>query len=98
MSFSSTLYRVSEDFFQKIKAGLVKPKALVDESKDFVTIQDSSDAIQFILKKRGVKNMDDLIREIFFPGENIGSVSDEEFERLVASRNYEEIERITAST
>ncbi len=98
MSFSSTLYRISEGLFLQIETGLIKPQELVNESKDFVTIQDSSDAIQFILKKRTGKNMDDLINEIFFPAENIGSVSDEEFEKLVASCNYKEIDRITAST
>lgn len=98
MSFSSTLYRISEALFRKIEIGMVKPRDLVNESKDFVTTQDSSDAIQFILKKRPLKTMNDLISEIFFPRENVGSVSDEEFEKLVASSNYEEIDRITAST
>lgn len=98
MSFSSTFYRISESLFLKIENRLIKPQQLVNESKSFVTIQDSSDAILFILKKRATNNIDQLINEIFFPAASIGAVSDEEFQKLVESNNYQEIDRINAST
>jgi hypothetical protein len=98
MSFSSTLYRISEALFRQVEAGLIKSRELVTKSKDFVTLQDSCGAILFLLKKRGKRNEADLIDEIFFPRDALGSVSDEDFEKLVASSNYKEIDRITAST
>lgn len=97
MSFSTTLYRISEDLFHKLESRSIKPNQLVSNAKEFVTFQDSADAIIFILKKRtGLASID--VEEIFSPRESRGSVSDEEFQKLVASYQYEEIERITAST
>jgi hypothetical protein len=97
MSFSSTLYRISDVLFRQVEAGLIEPKEFVSKSKDFVTFQDSGDAIIFLLKKRRERNGAELIDEIFFPTEKLGAVSDEVFEKLIASSNYKEIERISAS-
>jgi hypothetical protein len=97
MSFSTTLYRISEDLFRKVESGSIKPNQLVSNSKEFVTFQDSTDAIIFVLKNRSGPVACD-VDEIFSPRESRGSVSDEEFQKLVDSCNYKEIERISAST
>ncbi|HYF70906.1 MAG TPA: DUF1877 family protein [Ohtaekwangia sp.] len=97
MSFSTTLYRISEDLFRRLESGSIKSNQLVTDAKEIATFQDSPDAIIFLLKKRTGSEACD-VEEIFSPKESRGAVNDEEFQKLVASYQYEEIERITAST
>src|SRR6188474_3509065 len=98
MSFSTTLYRISEDLFDKLKSGSIKSSQLVSKSKGFATFQDSTDAILVILKSGSSRPDGCDIDEIFSPGESFGSISDEEFQKLMDAGNYKEIERITDST
>ena len=98
MSFSTTLYRISEDLLDKLKSGSIKSSQLVSKSKGFATFQDSTDAILVILKNGSSRPDGCDIDEIFSPGESFGSISDEEFQKLMDAGNYKEIERITDST
>lgn len=97
MSFSTTLYRISDNFFRKLEDGSIGSHQLVKTAKNFVTFQDSVDAMLFILKSEGKPAGCD-VEELFFPKERRGSVSDEEFQKLVDTCNYEAIERISASS
>lgn len=97
MSFSTTLYRISGDTFRKLEDGSIGSHELVRTAKNFVTFQDSVDAILFILKSKGAPAGCD-VEELFFPKERSGSVSDEDFQKLVDACNYEAIEKISASS
>jgi len=97
MSFSTTLYRISVDLFRELESGSIIPNRWVSVAKEFVTFEDSTDAIIFILKRRNAFVAYD-VEEIFSPKESIGSISDEEFQKLVETSNYKEIDRIIAST
>lgn len=98
MSFSCTLYRISEILFHDLETGTVKPNALVTKSKGFVTFENSCDAILFVLRKKAGIDSADFVNEIFYPTEKTGSVSDDYFRALMESGNYKELDRISSST
>jgi hypothetical protein len=98
MSFSTTLYRISEFVFHQLETNSIKANELVTKSKSYVTFQNSMDALQFILKKRADAEDSELIKEIVLPAQSLGSVSEEYFKELIESCNYKELDRISAST
>jgi uncharacterized protein DUF1877 len=69
MSQSTTLYRVSKDKFSELEtSGSFDPSL----AKNYVTLEGSFMALEFILSKNQDDETADLVKELFNPGHSIG--------------------------
>jgi hypothetical protein len=72
MSQSTTLYRVSQEYFKQLESSGLNRKFRIDSAKSFSIFQGSEMGIEFILMKANNEIEKELIKEIFNPQKELG--------------------------
>jgi Domain of unknown function (DUF1877) len=85
MSQSANLYRISQEYFNKLESSGLTRKFEINSSKNYSIFEGSFMALEYILSKGRNETESELIKEIFNPQNVIGS---EEFKNLAPEEQF----------
>ena len=86
MSQTATLYRVSQDTFEKLKASSTSRRFDIAAAKNYTTFQGSFMGLEYLLSKGQDQQKTELVSEIFNPKDALGR---QEFENLSTEEQFE---------
>lgn len=86
MSQSATLYRISKDTFDKLKASGNSRRFEISSAKNYTSFQGSFMGLEYLLSKGQDEPTTELMSEIFNPKEALGR---QEFENLTPEEQFE---------